>query len=62
MAQANSISKLSGRAGALLAFVGVLVFFSGVFSFTPRSFVFAGIAIIVLSFAAFSIQEFGPRR
>ena len=46
----------------LLAFVGILTFFSGVFSFAPRMFVFAGVALIALSYAAFYIEELGQRR
>jgi len=62
MDQANSRAKLAGNAGTLLAIVGVLIFFSGVFSFTPRTFVFTGIAIIVLSYAAFFVEELESRR
>jgi hypothetical protein len=62
MAQANSIPKLAGSAGALLAIVGILTFFSAVFSFTPRMFVFTGVALFALSLVAFFVEEFGPRR
>jgi len=62
MAQANSISKVAGSVAALLAIVGILIFFSGVFSFAPRMFVFVGIALIALAYVSFFVEEFGPRR
>lgn len=62
MDQVSSISKLSGRAGSLIAIVGLAVFFSGVFSFTPRIFVLVGVALFALALTAFVIEEFGPRR
>ena len=53
---------MAGTTGTLLAIVGILTFFSGVFSITPRMYVFVGTALIILAFIAYSIQEFGPRR
>ncbi len=62
MTQANNISKLAGNAGTLLAVVGVLTFFAGVFSFAPRMYVFVGVALIVLSYVTFFVEELGNRR
>jgi hypothetical protein len=62
MDQAKGISKLAGSAGSLLAIVGVLTVLSAAVSFTPKMFIFVGIALIVFSFVAFSVEEFGPRR
>ncbi|HEX3100316.1 MAG TPA: hypothetical protein VHQ01_00915 [Pyrinomonadaceae bacterium] len=62
MAEANGISKLAGRAGMLIAFVGLLAFFAGVFSFVPRMVMVAGIALIALSLVSFFVEEFEQRR
>ncbi len=62
MAQANGISKLAGKVAPLIAIIGILTFFSGVFSLAPRMFVFAGVALIALALVAFFVEEFGPRR
>ena len=62
MTQANSASKLAGNVAMLVAIIGLLTFFSGVFSFAPRTFVFVGVALIVLSLAAFYAEELGQRR
>jgi len=51
-----------GNAGSLIAIIGFLTFLSAVFSFTPRVFLIVGIGLIVLSFVAFFLEEFGPRR
>jgi hypothetical protein len=56
------MSKMIGRAGSLMALVGILMFFLGVFSIAPRMFVFVGVGVIALSLAAFFIEEFSPRR
>jgi hypothetical protein len=61
MAQANGISRIAGRAGSLLAVVGLLTLLSGVFGITPRNFVLVGVALFVLALAAFCMEEFGPR-
>jgi hypothetical protein len=59
MDQANGVSKLAGRAGQLIAIVGLLTFFAGVFSIAPRMFVFAGVALLALAIIAFFVEEFG---
>ena len=46
----------------LLAVVGILTFFAGVFGFAPRTFVFVGIALIVISYVSFFVEELGHRR
>ncbi|MEP6946640.1 MAG: hypothetical protein ABJA02_12045 [Acidobacteriota bacterium] len=61
MSEATAVSKTVGRTGALLAFVGVCAFFFGIFG-QVRYVMFGGILLIILSFAAFFIEEFGPRR
>ena len=62
MDQASSMTKLAGRAGLLIAVVGLISFFLGVFSFAPRSFLIAGIAIIGVSLVAFFVEELSSRR
>ena len=62
MEQVSSISKMAGRAGSLMAIVGLLVFFAGVFSFAPRIAVIAGIAMFVLAIVAFIVEEYGQRK
>jgi hypothetical protein len=62
MDQLNSMSKLAGRAGSLFAIVGLLMFFSGVFSFAPRTFLFAGVALYALALVAYFVEESGQRR
>lgn len=62
MEQANSMSKLSGRVGSLLLVVGLLTYLVGLSGTVPRTVLFVGAAMMLLSFAAFSIEEFGPRR
>lgn len=60
MAQEKSISNLAGTAGPLLSIVGILTYFSGVLSITPRIFLFAGVAMIILSWVAYAVEEFAP--
>jgi xanthine/uracil permease len=62
MAQSNSMSKMAGKAGALIAIVGLLAFFAAVFSLVPRTFLLVGVALIVLSLAAFYAEELGHRK
>jgi hypothetical protein len=62
MEQSSSISKLAGSVGGLLAIVGLLTVIAAALSFVPRTFLFVGIGMIVLSFVAFAVEEFGPRR
>ena len=61
MAHANGISRMAGRAGSLMAVVGVLTFFFGLFGPT-RTFLFVGVALIVLSFVSFFVEELEQRR
>ena len=60
MTQTSGISKTVGTAGSLLLTVGVLAFFIGIFG-PVRNILFIGLALIVLSFAAFFFEEFGSR-
>lgn len=52
---------MAGRLGSLIALVGILVFFLGLFA-GPRMLVFTGVALIVLALSAYALEEFGPRR
>ena len=61
MAEAKGMSKMAGKAGMLIAFVGILAFFSGVFSILPRTVMIAGIALIVLALVSFFVEELGQR-
>ena len=61
MSEASGISKLAGGAGGVMAVIGVAAFFFGIFG-PVRNVVFVGLALIVLSFAAFFLEEYGPRR
>jgi len=61
MDNSTGISKMAGRAGSLFALVGILTFFAGVFG-APRTFLFVGLALIVLALASYAFEEFGPRR
>jgi len=60
MANSNGISKLAGRVGMLFVVVGVVLFMAGIFG-APRVLAFAGLGLMVMSGAAFCIEEFGPR-
>ncbi len=62
MAQSNSMSKTARNAGTLIAIVGLLAFFAGVFSLAPRIFLIAGVALIALSLVAFYAEELGHRK
>ena len=61
MGQANGISKIAGLAAPLMTAVGLLLFFFGICGPT-RTFLFVGVALIALSFVAYFVEEFGPRR
>ena len=50
-----------GRAGGVLTMVGVVTFFAGLFG-APRTLVFIGITLIVLSLVAYFLEEFGQRK
>ncbi len=53
---------MARNAGTLIAVIGLLAFFAGVFSFAPRMFLIAGVALIGLSLVAFYAEELGHRR
>lgn len=55
------MSKTVGRIGSLLCAAGVVAFFIGIFG-GPRSFAFAGVAMMVASLVGFFIEEQGNRR
>lgn len=59
MNQAGGISKLAGRAANLMLVVGLAAFFFGLFG-PVRNIMFVGIALIVLTLAAYFVEEFGP--
>ena len=48
---------MAGTVGKILAAVGILIYFSGTAGF-PRTFVFVGAGLLILSIAAFFIEEF----
>ena len=60
MGNSSGISKTAGRLGSLLALVGVLAFFFGIFG-GPRSSAFAGLAMMVAAIVGFFIEEQGER-
>lgn len=61
MNNSTGLSKTAGRIGALLCAAGVITFFIGIFG-GPRSFAFAGIALMIASMAGFYIEEFSARK
>lgn len=61
MPQTNATAKFAGRLGMLLAFVGCLLFFAGIFG-APRVLAFAGLVLIVISLATFFIEEQSIRK
>lgn len=61
MAQTTGMSKLAGRAGSLMAIVGVLMFFIGIFGPT-RTPMLVGLVLIALSLVAYFVEELGQRR
>lgn len=61
MSNSSGISKLAGHAGSLLAALGVLAFFVGIFG-GPRTFAFAGLAMMAASIVGFFVEEQGDRR
>ena len=62
MDQARGVSKTAGKAGSWLLIVGVLTYLSAVFSVVPRMFLLVGVTLIILSFVAFFLEDFAPRR
>jgi len=57
----SGISKTAGRAGSLLAVIGVVAFFIGIFG-GPRVLAFVGVALIVAALVGFFLEEQGHRR
>ncbi len=56
----TGISKAAGYVGSALAAFGVLAFFFGIFG-GPRSFAFAGLAMMVAALVGFFVEEQGVR-
>ena len=52
---------MAGRFGLLLMFAGLAAFFFGIFG-GPRSYAFAGVAMMVASIVAFFLEEYGPKK
>lgn len=52
---------MAGFISSLLAVVGVIAFFVGIFG-GPRSFAFAGLALIVASLVGYFVEEQAIRR
>ncbi len=61
MEKSTGMSKTVGRVGSALGLIGLVLFLVGIFG-APREFAFAGVAMILASFAAFYIEEVGNRR
>lgn len=61
MNNSSGISKTVGHLASVLAALGVLTFFFGIFG-GPRMFAFAGVAMIVASLVGFFVEEQGSRR
>jgi len=61
MSNSTGMSKFAGRVGSLLCAAGVIAFFIGIFG-GPRSFAFAGVALMVFSLVGFFVEEQGNRR
>ena len=61
MDNSTGFSKMAGFISSLLAVVGVIAFFVGIFG-GPRSFAFAGLALIVASLVGYFVEEQAIRR
>lgn len=61
MANSTGFSKLAGGISSLLAVVGVVAFFVGIFG-GPRTFAFAGLALIVASLVGYFVEEQANRK
>ena len=55
------ISKIFGHISAMLCTFGVVAFFIGIFG-GPRTWAFAGLAMMIASLAGFFIEESASRR
>ena len=51
---------MAGRLASLICALGVVAFFIGIFG-GPRSFAFAGVAMMVASMVGFFVEEQGDR-
>ncbi|MEO7538487.1 MAG: hypothetical protein ABIV21_00525 [Pyrinomonadaceae bacterium] len=60
MSNSTGISKMAGRIGSLLAVLGVIAFFFGIFG-GPRTFAFVGLAMMVGGVVGFFVEEQGER-
>jgi hypothetical protein len=60
MSQSTGIAKTAGTIGSFLLAIGVLAFFAGIFG-PVRNVLFVGIALILIAFAAFTVEELKPR-
>ena len=54
-------TRMIGRVGNILAWVGFLGFFLGVFGLAPRTVMLIGLALIVASLIAYFTEEFQLR-
>jgi len=61
MAQTNGSSKMAGKLAHVVAAAGLAAFFLGLFGW-GRMLMVAGIGLIVVSLAAYYIEELGQRR
>ena len=61
MTETNSMSKMAGYVAHLVAIAGLAAFFFGLFGFGIKVMI-AGIALIVVSLAAYYIEELGQRK
>jgi hypothetical protein len=61
MSQITGTAKFARSAGNLLALVGFVAYLVGLFGPT-RLILFIGIALVILSFVAFYLEEFEGRR
>lgn len=57
----SGISKTAGRAGSLLAALGVIAFFIGIFG-GPRLLAFVGLALMAAALVGFFLEEQGHRK
>jgi len=56
MAKSTGTARIAGLAGSVVCAAGVIAYFIGIFG-GPRTFAFAGIALMAASLVAFFIEE-----
>ena len=61
MSQTSGTAKLARSAGNLMAIAGFAAYMLGLFG-PARLILFVGIALIILSFVAFYLEEFSDKR